>query len=169
MHVWVALPPALIHRVQTSSVPLGIRGFGIVSLYRREDDTLAYGLSLVRDLETQDPVSLSWAVVAGTAGPVLQGEVTPQVRLRLEADQIEYQAWMDFFRPNVSAVHRKIVTYRQRSGDPHYPAYRQVVTATFETLQAGQLPEAVRMNTVYYLMGQWRADQVPRHLRETYP
>lgn len=169
MHLWVAFPSDLIELSDSCTRVLRIRGFGIVVLYRRENGSLAYGLSHAADLEVQCGAEETWSTWGQAA--VRQRPVLPDAHraLPLEAAHTEYQAWLSFVHPKVALAHRKVVGYRQRKDDLHDGAYCEVLEKAWSTVNAGLLPEATALNTAYYLLGQWRAGQAPRHLRETYP
>lgn len=166
MHLWIALPFGVIDLSDQHDEALRIRGFGTVVLYQRENRSLAYGLSHACDLEVQSPANQSWSRVGLTSDVQ---SASAEARPMVAADCGEHLAWLTFFRPKVVLAHRKVVAYGQRRDDVHNEAFCAVLEKTLETVKIGQLPEATEMNTVYYLLGQWRAGHAPRHLREAYP
>lgn len=172
MHLWVALPTALIELTETCAQAMGVRGFGTVLLYQRKDGSLAYGLGHIWDLEIQGGLDKSWQALTESQPrhlPLPKPRSTIPRQSAVSLEDTEVHSWQVFFGPKVQLTHRKIVIYRHRSDDIHHQAYCRVLSGAWDTLRAGQLPKATEMNTVYYLMGQWPIRQAPRHLREAYP
>ncbi|AZI45252.1 hypothetical protein EHF33_20300 (plasmid) [Deinococcus psychrotolerans] len=168
MHLWVALPLAVIQAARIQPT-LEVRGFATVSLYRRNNGTLAYGLEYAQDLEMQDTASGQWTSVSLTGvvsrkNSIASGSV--QIATSKVADIVS--SWLKEYREPVKIAHRNLRIYKRLSNHMHYTDFCKTIERVQETLLRNQLPMAEDLNVIFYVIHTWPTGRAPRHLLTQY-